>query len=129
MNKELTESVENDRFAAYVGIELIKVDIGYAEAQMVLTDNHLNGVGIVQGGAIFTLADYTFAAAANAGGLVTLGINASISYFKPARGNLLKAEAKEISSSRRLCNYCVDVFDSSHELIARFTATGYIKAE
>jgi acyl-CoA thioesterase len=127
MNTGLIKFVKNDRFAAYVGIKLIKVDSGYAIAQMEITDNHLNGVDIVQGGAIFTLADYAFAAASNSKGFVTLGINANISYFKSPQGKLLIAEAKEISSSKNLCNYNVDVFDENNDLIARFIATGYIK--
>ncbi|AZO96408.1 PaaI family thioesterase [Halocella sp. SP3-1] len=127
MNKEIDKYVKNDRFAEYTGIKLIKVDKGYALARLEITDKHLNGVNIVQGGAIFTLADYAFAAASNSKGSVTLGINANISYFKPAQGKLLIAEAREISSSRKLCNYKVDIYDESNDLIAGFNATGYIK--
>ena len=127
MDTEMMKLLENDRFAAYVGIKLIKVDSGCATAQMEITDKHLNGVNLVQGGAIFTLADFAFAAAANAKGFVTLGINANISYYKSPQGKLLTAEAKEISSSKKLCGYNVDVFDENNDLIARFNATGYIK--
>lgn len=128
MNTEMVKFVEKDRFAAYVGIKLIKVDSGYAVAQMEITDNHLNGVNLVQGGAIFTLADFAFAAASNSKGFVTLGINANISYFKSPEGKLLTAEATEVSSQKRLCGYNVDVFDENNDLVARFHATGYIKS-
>lgn len=127
MDTDNIKFVNNDRFAAYLGIELIKVDCGYAVVKMEITDNHLNGVNTVQGGAIFTLADYAFAAASNSKGVITLGINANISYFKSPKGKLLIAEAKEISSSKKLCNYSVDVFDESKDIIARFNATGYKK--
>jgi acyl-CoA thioesterase len=127
MDTDMTKFVGNDRFAAYVGIKLIKVGMGYAVAQMEVKENHLNGVNIVQGGAIFTLADYAFAAASNSKGFVTLGITANISYFKSPQGKVLTAEAKEISSSKKLCSYNVDVFDDNNDLIARFNATGYIK--
>lgn len=127
MNTDMVKFIENDRFAAYVGIKLIKIDSGYAVVQMEITDKHLNGVNIVQGGVIFTLADYAFAAASNSKGFVTLGINANISYFKSPQGKLLIAEAKEISSNKKLCSYNVDVFDENNDLIARFNATGYIK--
>jgi acyl-CoA thioesterase len=127
MDIEMIKAIENDRFASYVGIKLTMVEEGYAKAEMEIMDKHLNGVNIVQGGAIFTLADYAFAAASNSKGFITLGINANISYFKSPKGNLLRAEAKEISSSNRLCAYNVDVFDENDELIARFNATGYIK--
>ena len=39
-------------------------------------------MGRAQGGAIFTLADFTFAAASNAHGIVAVGINVNITYLK-----------------------------------------------
>lgn len=120
--------VENDKFAKYNSIKLIEARQGYAVAQMEITENHLNGVNIVQGGAIFTLADFAFAAASNIKA-VTLSINASISYFKPPKGKLLTAKATEISSSRKICSYNVDIFDQNGDLIARFNGIGYIKGD
>lgn len=127
MENEAIRLLKGDRFAEYIGIDLIKAEPGYAAAQMEITDKHMNGVNIVQGGAIFTLADYAFAAASNAKKLLTLGINANISYFKPPKGKVLTAEAVEISSSRRICSYNVDIYDENKDLVARFTGTGYIK--
>ncbi len=127
MDNEMIKLVKNDRFAAYVGIKLVEVEPGRAVTQMEITDDHLNGVGIVQGGAIFTLADYAFAAASNSKGITTLGINANISYFKSPRGKIITAEATEVSAGKKLCGYNVDVFDENKELIARFSATGYAK--
>lgn len=130
MNKDQTKLaryVGNDRFVNLVGIKLIKVDIGYALAQMEIKEKHLNGVNIVQGGAIFTLADYAFAAAANAKGLLTLALNAHISFYKPPQGPVLTAEAREITSGNKICSYNVDIFDADKVLVARFQGTGYIK--
>ncbi|MDP4182456.1 MAG: PaaI family thioesterase [Bacillota bacterium] len=127
MDNEMMKFIKNDRFANYVGIKLIKVEPGYAVTEMEINDNHLNGVNIVQGGAIFTLADYAFAAASNSKGVVTLGINANISYFKSPKGRKLTAEATKVSESKKLCGYNVDVLDENKDLIARFTSTGYIK--
>ncbi|GAB6179497.1 PaaI family thioesterase [Desulfotomaculum defluvii] len=128
MNEDkLKKFFQRDRFAAYNGITLEKVEPGYAVTKMVVTENHLNGVDIIQGGAIFTLADLAFAAAANSYGQVTVGINANISYFKASSGKILMAEAKEVSSSSKIANYNVDVFNEKHELIARLTLMGYKK--
>ncbi|MBU4439028.1 MAG: PaaI family thioesterase, partial [Firmicutes bacterium] len=61
-------------------------------------------------------------------GKVTVGINANITYSKPAKGKFLLAKATETSASRSLCNYTVDIFDEDNEvLIAKFNATGFIK--
>jgi len=129
MNNKLIELLENDRFAAFVGIELVKVQPGYAMVKMEICDKHLNGVNIIQGGVIFTLADFAFAAASNACGQVTVGINANISYFQASKGKTLIAEAKEVAVSRKISNYNVDVFNENRDHIAQLSMTGYKKNE
>jgi len=129
MDKDMIRFVKNDQFARFIGLELVTVEPGYAVVRMEVKPDHLNGVGSVQGGAIFTLADYAFAAACNSRGNATLGINANISYFRIPRGKVLTAEAREVSTTNRLCTYSVDVFDEDGGLIARLTATGYIKRD
>lgn len=127
LNSEITKNTDNDRFAAYLGIKLLDAGPGHALAEMAIEDHHLNGVGVAHGGAIFALADYVFAVACNAKGPVTLAVNASISYFKAPKGKKLTAEAREITSSRKLGHYQVEVTDENQEVIARFTGIGYIK--
>lgn len=127
--KEIIEYFKKDRFAAENGMELLKVRPGYAEARMKITQSHLNGYGIVQGGATFTLADFAFAAASNAKGFATVSCGASINYFKPPMGKFITAKAAEVSSSRRLCTYNVDILDEDGSLVARYVGNGYIKKE
>ncbi|MDR3645657.1 MAG: PaaI family thioesterase [Clostridia bacterium] len=128
MNDDLIKAIKNDRFAKYIGIELVRVEPGFAVTRMEITEDHLNGVDIVQGGATYTLADYAFAAASNAKGRITVGVQSSITYFKPPKGKFLTAQAKEVSATRSLCSYSIDVFDETDTLIARMSACGYIKA-
>lgn len=129
MNKDLIKFFEKDRFAFENGMRLTAVGPGHAVAEMEIEDRHLNAVGTVQGGAIFTLADLAFAAACNSYGIVTVAINASITYFKPPNGRLLTAKATEISRGKTLCSYNIDVFDSEDNLVARFTGNGFIKKD
>ena len=129
MKDKLIELLENDRFAAFVGIELVKVQPGYAVAKMNISEKHLNGVDIIQGGVIFTLADFAFAAASNASGQITVGINASIAYFQASKGRTLVAEAKEVAASKTIANYNVDVLNENKDHIARVSITGFRKRE
>lgn len=128
INPELIKNTQNDRFAAYLGMKLLDVQPGYALVEMEIAEHHLNGVGVVHGGAIFGLADYAFAVASNSKGPVALAINANISYFKVAKGSKLIAKATEITSSRKLGHYQVDICDEDETLVARFTGTVYIKS-
>lgn len=126
---KIKEFFKKDKFAATNGIELLKVQPGYAEAKMIITPNLCNGLGAVMGGAIFTLADFAFAAATNSKGFATVTCSSTINYFCPPRGEYMLAKATEISSSRKLCTYKVDIFDSYESFVAQYIANGYIKSQ
>lgn len=125
----IREFFKKDKFAEYTGIELIAIDEGRAKTRMEINDKHLNGIGTVHGGAIFTLADFTFAVAANSYGNVTVAINANISFMKPAKSGYLYAEAKEISRNPKISTYTIDIADSDGELLAIFQGMAYTKRE
>jgi acyl-CoA thioesterase len=129
IKEKIIKILENDRFASRNGITLIKAEPGHAIAKMKLSVKHMNGVDLVQGGAIFTLADFAFAAASNISGNLTVSASASISYFKSPKGKFLKAVANEVSNNKKLCNYSVDIYDEVEDLVAKFQTTGYIKGE
>ncbi len=116
-----------DRFASRCGIKLEKVSEGHAIARMKVDEFHLNGAGVVHGGAIFTLADFAFAAASNSYGRLALAINASISFFRALPSGILIAEAKEVSRSKRLATYEVRVISEAGDIVALFHGTVYIK--
>ncbi|HHY00946.1 MAG TPA: PaaI family thioesterase [Methanothermobacter sp.] len=127
--KKILKMFENDRFAALSNIEVVNVSPGKATTQMEVSDIHLNSIGTVHGGALFTLADFTFALAANSHGTVTVAINANISYLKAVTKGVLTAEARELSSGGRIGSYTVDVFDKSHDLVCVFQGMAYRKRD
>ena len=129
MSNDIMSYFEKDRFAAFVGIKLVEVKPGYAKASLEITDKHLNAVNMVQGGVIFTLADFAFEAASNSYGEVSVGINANISYFRSPKGKTLIAEAKEISASNKIASYNVDILNENKEIIAKFTGMVYRKKD
>lgn len=121
--------LRNDQFAARNDIELLEVRPGFARAKMTVHPHHLNGVGTVQGGAIFTVADFAFAAASNSHGTVAVAVNVSISFLKAGRDGHLWAEAREISCNPKLGSYTVEVRNDAAELIALFQGMAYRKPD
>ena len=119
--------LNDDKFALHAGIELLEVKSGTAKVRMEIKQFHLNGVGLVHGGALFTLADFAFAAAANSHEEVAVAINASISYLKGIKTGTLYAEAEEISNSRKISVYTIKVTDEAGRLIAMFQGMAYKK--
>ena len=114
----------DDRFCRYNGMRIDVLRLGYAEAVMDITENSLNGLGIAQGGSIFTLADLAFAGAANSHGL-----NSNINFIRPGVGRQLRAKATEVSRGRRTCVYRVEVFNDDGKIVAHGSSTGFITEE
>ncbi len=126
--EQVKEFFTQDRYAQLSGIELLSVAPGRAVAQMPIAPHHLNAVGIVQGGAVFTLADLAFAAASNAHGRMAVSVNASITFMKAIRSGTLRAEAREVSANEKLGSYTVDITSDTGDLIAVFHGLVYRKA-
>ena len=120
---------ENDRFAATSGMRLVELQPGLAKTALKIEDRHLNSVGIVQGGAIFTLADLAFAMACNSAGRVAVAVNTNLSFLKATRSGNLYAEAREVSRSRKISTCTVQVTNDAGDLVALFQGTAYIKDE
>ncbi len=118
----------HDAFARHNGMALTELRKGFARAEMELQPYHLNGAQTVHGGALYTLADFAFAAASNASGQLALSINSSISFFKGAQTGTLIAEACELSTSEKLASYKVSISTASGELLATFQGMAYRKS-
>lgn len=119
---------QRDLFARHCGIELVAVGGGTARGRLMLDEQHLNGLRMAHGGAIFTLADYVFAAASNSRGQAAVAVTVSISFVKAATAGMLHAEAREVSLSPRLGVYMVEVRDDAGDLVAVFQGTAYRKS-
>ena len=78
----IQDFLQGDKFALLAGVELLEVGNGYAKARMEVKPEHLNGGGVCQGGALFTLADLAFAAATNSHARLTFSIDSSIHFFR-----------------------------------------------
>ena len=120
---------KRDRFAKYVGIELLEAAEGKAKVRLKIEEHHLNGVNLVHGGVIFSLADFAFAVASNSHGTLALGINANISYVKSAQDGILTAEAMEVARNSKLATYQIDITNEKGDLIAIFQGTVYRKKD
>ena len=117
---------KNDRLGELLGVELVEVREGYAEARLEIGQQHLNAANVAHGGAVFTVADIALAAASNSYGTVSLLTNGNITVFHGTNeGETLIACAVEISKSRKLGHYRVVVSNEEDEEIAVLTATVY----
>ena len=119
-----------DRFAANAGCRITEVDAQHAVAVMTVTNDHLNGGNVCQGGALFTLADLAIAALMNYNGQLTFGIYNSIMFVSSAReGDVLTAEAVIVCDHHKIPSVEVRVTNQEDRLICHVTGMGYRKAQ
>ena len=120
---------KTDRFAANAGCQITEVDEHHAVAVMTVTDTHLNGGNVCQGGALFTLADLAIAALLNQGGQLTFGISNNISFVSSAKlGDVLTAKATHVCNHHKIPSVEARVTNQNGQLICHVTGMGYRKS-
>lgn len=123
--EKVREFFAKDRFATDNGAVIEQVGENSATVSMEIMEHHRNAVGIVMGGAIFTLADFAFAVASNHEDPGTVSLSANITFLKASKGNKLIAKAECVRNGRTTCYYRVTVTDDTGALIAEVTTSGY----
>jgi len=119
--------VEQDQFARLAGLEMVEHAPGRAKVRMRVGPQHLNGMGVVHGGALFTLADYAFAAACNGHGFPAVAVSATISYLKAVKSGQLVADAQEAAEPGKMGSCIIRVTDETGDLVAMFQGLSYSK--
>lgn len=114
-----------DRFAMVNGMTIDEIGDGESVCSLVLTDNHRNANGGVMGGAIFTLADLAFAAAANNVHRPTVSQQVSTNFLSNSRGSKLIARAVCRKNGKTTAIYNVNITDDLGRDIAQLVFTGY----
>ena len=115
----------NDKFATENGMTLDELDETHAVCGLTVTARHKNAYGGVMGGAIFTLADFAFAALTNDLERKTVAQQVSINYLSAPKGEKLRATATYKKDGRSSCVVNVDVVDDQGRQVAQFVGVGF----
>ena len=114
---------EGGRFAAENGATLDALGENWSECSLTLTPRHSNANGGVMGGAIFMLADFAFAVAANNVHRPTVAQQVSVNFLSAAKGTRLVARATCRKDGRSTCVYNIDVRDDQNRDVAQMVVT------
>lgn len=113
--------VEADTYAASLGVRLADGD-GVA-VEMTVGSQHLNFLGSLHGGAMFSLADCALSIAANYESRA-MAIDTHMALTGQATaGDVITATAETVTRGRRLGTYRVHVTRSDGRVIGVFTGT------
>ena len=126
----IIKRVRDEPYAKKMGIEPVALDAGYSKVKMIFKEDMENMFGMAHGGAIFSLLDEAFEMAANSHGTVAVALSMNITYIKPpSTGDVLYAEAREVSRSGRIGTYAINVKNEGDNLIAICQALAYRKRD
>jgi acyl-CoA thioesterase len=134
VNKEvenaIRQQVAKEPYARKLGLEVVKLEPGYAIVEMALDGNMANIFDMTHGGAIFSLIDEAFEISCNSHGTVAVALSMTVTYHNtPTKVGVLRAESKEIYRSRKTATYDIKVTENQNTLIASCQALAYRKQE
>ena len=127
----IKEFADKDQFAKMTGTVIEAIGEDEIVCALDLGPSHLNAGGTVQGGAVFTLADFAFALACNADDLqadndaISISQSSHIVFFRPAQGSRLVAKTICLQKGRKISVYRITVTDNSGQTVAEMIGNAY----
>jgi acyl-CoA thioesterase len=105
-------------FMLHNHMTLLKLEKDQAIGEVTVGQDSLNPLGILHGGAYFTLADCVASAATRSNGLQYVTLNSSIDFFRSAKEGKVRATAMVRHRGRTTCLSAVELRDEQGELLA-----------
>jgi len=126
----LGKMARQEPFRRFMNVQILMIAPGFAKVQMKVLEDMLNIHGITHGGALFGLVDEAFELASNSYGTIAVALNMNITFFAATGvGDVLTAEAKEISKTRRTATYQINVTNQAGRLVSTCQALVYRKRD
>ena len=123
---EVREMFAGDRFATEAcKCRVVEAARGHAVCEFDIEDVHLNAMGNVMGGAIFTLGDLAISALGCHLHLPVVGLNGSIDFLSTAKGDVLYAKATCRKNGRTTIVMQCDITDDTGRLVAIMNGTAF----
>jgi acyl-CoA thioesterase len=120
-------AVSSEPFSQALKISLEELSLGHSVVEMVYDPALMNNIyDRAHGGALFALIDEAFETASQTHGIIAVALNVNVTYIKsPEPGDRLRAEANEVSATRKTAAYEIRVTNQEDALIATCQALAY----
>ena len=127
VKEAIYSAVEREPFAQALKMALVELELGYSAVEMMYNPSTMDNIyDRAHGGAIFGLIDEAFEAACQTHGTVAVALNVNVTYVSsPEAGKLLRAEAREVTRTKKTTAYDIKVTEKEGRLIATCQALAY----
>lgn len=119
------QMLAQDAFSQWLGIEIVRVELGYCQVKMKVRKEMLNSMQKAHGGITYALADTAFGFAANTHGNYAVSIETSINHIEAVQeGDELIAESSVSINKHKLAFHIVEV-KRKEQVVALFKGVVY----
>jgi len=127
IRQAIERQVKDEPFALHLGLVLTDVDDGFAAVEADYRPEKMDNLfQRAHGGAIYGLIDEAFEAVAQTDGTVCVALNVNVTYVaSPEAGDRLRAEARQVSRTKRTAGYQIEVRNQDKTLIATCQALAF----
>ncbi len=127
VKQAIYDAVRQEPFAQTMDMQLVELELGYAAVEMPYDPTTMNNIyDRAHGGAVFGLIDEAFEAAGQTDGTIAVALNVNVTYVSsPKTGVRLRAEARQLSQTKKTASYDIKVTDNNGQLIATCQALAY----
>lgn len=125
--KAVRNFFKGDAFVEDIGIRIVEVAATETVVAADVLPKHLNGNGCVQGGMLYTLADFAFAVHSNYLHPATVTQGGHIYYLRPAFCKRIIATAKETARTGHNSLSEVVITDENENVLCVCNFNGFIK--
>jgi len=131
MGKEAIEAIQSavktEAYAQALKMELVVLEEGFSAVEMTYDPTTMDNIyRRAHGGAIFGLIDEAFETVSQLNGTIAVALNVNVTYVtSPEPGSRLRAEAREVSCTKKTATYDIKVTDPNRQLIATCQALAY----
>jgi len=121
------QALESEPFSQAMKMKLVELESGYSVVEMIYQPEIMDNIySQAHGGAIYGLIDEAFETAGQTDGTIAVALNVNVTYVKsPEPGARLRAEARQISQTKRTAGYDIRVTDPKNRIIATCQALAY----
>ena len=127
IKRAIQKAVKREALAKAFNMELVELDTGFSAVEMSYHPVMMSNIyGRAHGGAIFALIDEAFETSCQTHGTIAVALNVNVTYIaSPDEPVKLRAEAREVSRTKKTANYSIKVVDENMKLIATCQALAY----
>jgi acyl-CoA thioesterase len=123
----IEKAVKREALAKAFKIKLVELDSGFSAVEMIYEPAVMSNIyDRAHGGSIFALIDEAFETASQTHGTIAVALNVNVTYIaSPDAPVRLRAEAREVSRTKKTASYDIKVVDEHMKLIATCQALAF----